>query len=175
MQLQALNLPFKRTLTSLSLLPNPLCSTPSFPKLITTLLKSLPCLSSFSGKEFSHTLGEQEGRGERGGTSEEGRAKRVPQDCDYDPRGTSKIFYLPRPPLPLPTAFDAVSLLTALSSASNDISADDSSTCSCIFGNPCVTKDTCKTWIWHRKDEITRRAKEEKDFNPEMWLKGPQD
>ncbi|GMH62202.1 hypothetical protein TrRE_jg8885 [Triparma retinervis] len=123
----SLPLNFKRSLTSLTILPNPLSTDPELPSLTSNLLKSLPCLSSFQGAPFSHTV-----------------------------------------------AFDA-SLLSSLSLSSNDVEGTDSSTCSCVFGNPCLTKDTCKTWIWHRKEEIAERSRKEGDFDPELWLKGPQD
>ncbi|GMI45773.1 hypothetical protein TrCOL_g9284 [Triparma columacea] len=123
----SLPLPFKRSLTSLTILPNPFSTDPELPSITSNLLKSLPCLNSFQGVPFSHTV-----------------------------------------------SFDT-SLLSSLSLLSNDVEATDSSTCSCVFGNPCLTKDTCKTWIWHRKEEIAERARKEADFDPEMWLKGPQD
>ncbi len=46
----------------------------------------------------------------------------------------------------------------------------DSASCSCVEGNPCINKYNCKPWIWHRRFEIARMAREEASFDPEFWL-----
>ena len=53
----------------------------------------------------------------------------------------------------------------------DDPMVKDSSTCSCIYGNVCTDKYNCYPWIWHRRFEIARRAKEDPDFDPDKFRK----
>ena len=54
----------------------------------------------------------------------------------------------------------------------DDANTKDSATCSCVEGNPCISKYNCHPHIWHRRFEVARLAREDPDFDREKFLSG---
>ncbi|GMH94098.1 hypothetical protein TrVE_jg6194 [Triparma verrucosa] len=62
--------------------------------------------------------------------------------------------------------------LSKLDIAADDENTKDSSTCSCVYGNPCTSKYNCKTHIWFRRFEVARQAREDPNFDIAKALAG---
>ena len=65
--------------------------------------------------------------------------------------------------------------IVALSDLQHQIVADDenikdSATCSCVEGNPCISRYNCHVNIWYRRHEVARLAREDPNFTREDFL-----
>lgn len=65
-----------------------------------------------------------------------------------------------------------VEQLAKLDMTADDENTKDSSTCSCVYGNPCTSKYNCKPHIWFRRYEVAKQAKEDPDFDVAKALAG---
>ena len=69
-------------------------------------------------------------------------------------------------------AVDVQKLASLQLHAADDNNTKDSSTCSCVWGNPCTNKYNCMPHIWHRRYEIAKMAQDDPNFDREKALMG---
>ena len=55
--------------------------------------------------------------------------------------------------------------LAKLALLAGDENTKDSSTCSCLYGNPCQSKYNCLPHVWHRRFEVRRMSRSERQGN----------